>query len=439
MRPVESFLSVLTLKAVRLASEPNTLSDDFKRVERQLGVLILFRTKRFQSLMDSLGRRRITKPTAWVLLFLFPIGAAIAIYLFVADLIALTSPTSGAATASYIRTLSILGNLAIPGINPYLPIADGFIALVVGIVVHEAAHGVVARSLGLPIKSSGLIFFLVIPIGAFVEVDEQALRSARARDSERVLGAGAGTNIVLALVCLLLLFGVVSGMKVSADGIGVTGVYSNSAAARAGIQPFDYITAVDGTPVNNPGQISGASWYQIGSVVNITISRDGTTRQLDGVTIGNLTQENSTSKQITYKPFIGIDVVSGADLQSTAASYSGSFFGEKLFFCIPTIPNCQSLVPFSDQLSGFYTSSLGGLTTPTANLLYWLFFLNFNLGIFNALPIYPLDGGQAFQIGLKAASRGRLTDKALGRITLIIALILVAVILTFIIGPYVLF
>lgn len=415
------------------------MTEEYKRVERTLGVVFLLRTKRFQSLMDRLGRLRITKPTAWVLLYLFPIGAAIAIYLFAIDLAALLSPTTGAVTASYIRTLSILGNLAIPVINPYLPLVDGLVALVVGIIVHEAAHGVVARSLGLPIKSSGLVFFLIIPIGAFVEVDEQALKTARARDSERVLGAGAGTNLVLAVVCLLLLFGVVSGMRVATSGIGVTGVYTNSAAAKAGIQPFDIITAVDGAAVTNPAQIQNSSWYRINNTVNISIWRDGSTIQLDGVKIGNLTQENVTSKQVTVKPFIGVDVVSGAALQSAVGSYSSSFFAEKLFFCIPTLPNCESLVPFSDQLSGFYTSSFGSLTGPLANLLYWVFFLNFNLGIFNALPIYPLDGGQAFQIGIRAASRGRMSERTAGRVTLVVGLVLLAVILTFIFGPYLLY
>lgn len=412
------------------------MSEEFKRVERQLGIIFIIRTKRFQSLMDRMGRWRISKPTSWVLLYLFPVGAAIAIYLFVADLAALLSPTTGPAIASHIRTLSILGNLAIPGINPYLPIVDGWIALVVGIVVHEAAHGVAARSLGLPVRSSGLLFLLVIPIGAFVEVDEQALKVARARDSERVLGAGAGTNLVVAAVCLLLLFAVVSGMRASASGIGVTGVFTNSSAAKAGIKPFDYITAVDGVQLNDPATIPNSSWYKIGEPINITIWRDGSTLQLIDVKIGTLTQENTTTKQNTSRPYIGVDVVSQAGLQSTVSSYSSSFFADKLFFCIPTLPACESLVPFSDQLSGFYTSSLGSLTSPVANLLYWLFFLNFNLGIFNALPIFPLDGGQAFQIGLKAAGRGRLSEKAVSRISLIVALALVVVILTFIFGPY---
>ena len=31
-----------------------------------------------------------------------------------------------------------------------------------------------------------------------------------------------------------------------------------------------------------------------------------------------------------------------------------------------------------------------------ANLLFWIWFINFNVAIFNALPIGPLDGGQLY-------------------------------------------
>jgi len=46
-----------------------------------------------------------------------------------------------------------------------------------------------------------------------------------------------------------------------------------------------------------------------------------------------------------------------------------------------------------------------------------MFFLNLNLAIFNALPIYPLDGGQAFEAGIKGLARGKMSEKAVSRIT----------------------
>ena len=73
---------------------------------------------------------------------------------------------------------------------------------------------------------------------------------------------------------------------------------------------------------------------------------------------------------------------------------------------------------------------------PVASLLYWVFFLNFNLAIFNALPIYPLDGGQAFLVGVKALGRGRMSDATAMRITTAVTLAVVALLLGVVAGPY---
>ena len=71
----------------------------------------------------------------------------------------------------------------LPGINPMLPIVYGWIAIVLAIVVHEGAHGVIARNVGLKVKSSGLLFFLIVPIGAFVDVDEEQIKKAKPKHS----------------------------------------------------------------------------------------------------------------------------------------------------------------------------------------------------------------------------------------------------------------
>jgi membrane-associated protease RseP (regulator of RpoE activity) len=121
------------------------------------------------------------------------------------------------------------------------------------------------------------------------------------------------------------------------------------------------------------------------------------------------------------------------------SAYTGAALTKPfIYVCIPTLPTCQSVVPFSDTMSPFYTSSLGSGIVPLANLLYWIFFLNFNLAIFNALPIYPLDGGQAFMVVVKALGKGKLSDKALMRITGAATLAVVALIVGVLASPYLL-
>jgi membrane-associated protease RseP (regulator of RpoE activity) len=420
--------------------------EEFKRVSFTYG-LVMVRTKRFGNLMDRLGNRRISKPVGWFLLYLLPVGCAIALFLFLTSAGVLFSP-GGSAVASYVRTLNPLGNLGLPGINPYIPWVYGWIALFVAIIIHEGAHGVVARSLNLPVKASGLIFFLVVPLGAFVEVDESALKTARARDSERVLAAGAGVNLVLGILCLFLLVGLVSTAVPAANGLGVQGVvlqvqqhgsFVPTPAALAGIKPGDFITAVNGAPINDTQAFENSAWYKPGNVINITIWRGGDVIQLNGVRLTNRTFEDTQTHVNTTVAFLGVNQISLGDLKSTASAYSSSLFSSpRLYICIPTLPICQTRVPFSDSLSIFYTSPAGALWGPLANLLYWLFFLNFNLSIFNALPIYPLDGGQAFQVGVKAIGGGRLSEKGLMRITILATLSIVFLLALVVVGPYLL-
>jgi len=413
--------------------------EEYKRFEFHYGIILL-RTRRFQSLMDRLGTHRISKPVGWLLLYVMPIAAALGFYLFLTELGVLLSPR-GAAVASYVRSLSPLANLGLPGINPYLPIVDGWIALVIAMIIHEGAHGVVARSLGLPVKASGLLFALFVPIGAFVDVDETAIKETRNSYAGRVLAAGAGINLLVGVLCLLLLIGSVSLMKpASQQGVGVI-VVNGSPLSNAGIKTYDYILAVNGTPFNDLSSIGTSPWYQINNTVTLTVWSDGSVFDRN-VTIGYQLFENTSSGEKFKLPFLGISLgnpgsQSASSLEGLVSAYAGSALTRPaLYICIPTLPACQGAVPFSDTMSPFYTSSLGPGLIPLANLLYWVFFLNFNLAIFNALPIYPLDGGQAFLVAVKALGRGRLSEARLMQITAVATLAVVALIVGVVASPY---
>lgn len=382
----------------------------------------MLRTKRFQSLMDRLGKNRISKPVGWFLLYLMPVAAGLGLFLFLTEFLVIFSPTAHQVGVA-VRSVTPLAYLGLPGINPYLPIIDGWLALFFAMIVHEGAHGVVARSLGLPVKTSGLLFLLVVPIGAFVEVDEEAVKLAKARDSGRMLAAGAGINFAFAILFLLLLFSVVSTMTPAADsGVGVGTVAIPSPAATAGIKPGDFITAVNGVPYDNSSSIAQASWYKPGQNVTLTVWSSGRTTQVK-LTLGHNPDNNSAA-------FIGVGLVGYSDLQATVSTYTGSLLSRPiLYLCIPTFPNCQGLAPFSSSMSPFYTSPYGQSLAPLATLLYWFFFINFSMAIFNALPIFPLDGGQAFKVGLKGAMGGRLSEERLGNVTVAVTLVMLAMVL----------
>jgi len=100
----------------------------------------------------------------------------------------------------------VLPQTTIPGIG-FLPFWYWLIALTVIVIIHEFSHGIVAKANDLKIKSSGLGFFgIIIPAIplAFVEPDEKKLEKAPDHVKYSVFAAGPMSNIVTALIILLM-------------------------------------------------------------------------------------------------------------------------------------------------------------------------------------------------------------------------------------------
>jgi membrane-associated protease RseP (regulator of RpoE activity) len=417
----------------------------YKPVSRWF-VFFMLRTRRGLYLMDRLGNWRITRPLAWIMLYIVPFAGALALYVIAFEVMALYFSPQAAQIVSNVRTISPLANFLLPGINPYLPISV-WLAIVVAVFIHESAHGIVARSLGLPIKSAGVLLLLFIPIGAFVEVDDKQLKESRSRDSLRVLGAGSGINFIVGVACVLLLILTVSSMTPAVRGAAIVGVVPDSSslrspAALAGIQPGDFVTAINNSPVTDLNVLHTGA-FSVGEAVNLTVWRDGRTLTMDNVKLSNYTETvvNETSgqsTQVTY-PFLGVDTATYSDLQSTASTYATAYKSSPLTYLveIPTFGQAAYKVPFSNVLTGFYTSPVGALTPLVTSALYWLFFVNFNLAIFNSLLTYPMDGGQAFETFLRGAGRGRISDELARRVTTGVTLAIFFALFAVIAGPYI--
>ncbi|MCX8206606.1 MAG: site-2 protease family protein [Methanothrix sp.] len=133
--------------------------------------------------------------------------------------------------------------LLIPGVNQYIPLIWGWIALCVTIVVHELSHGILCRVEGIRVKSMGLVF-LLFPIGAFVEPDDSELfgdgknpPKATRHARMRILSAGVIANFLVALLALSLFFGPVISALSPVDRVIVVDVEESRLAGdvRAGM------------------------------------------------------------------------------------------------------------------------------------------------------------------------------------------------------------
>ena len=422
-----------------------TPAEEHKPISRWF-LFFMLRTKRGIGLMEVLGRWRVTKPLAWVMVFLTPLAAVTALYVIAIEVSALYFSPQSHQIISNVRTISPLANFLLPGINPYLPVSV-WLAIVVAVVIHESAHGIVARSLGMKVKSAGVLLLLFLPIGAFVEVDDKQLKQVKSRDSLRVLGAGSGINMIFGVACILLLILVCSTMVPATRGAAIVGVVQptadqDSPAYTAGIQPGDFVVALDNSPVTDLSVLHNGSFY-VGEKVNVTIWRDGATKVLPNVVLTNYTTTtiNETSGQTTKTtvPFLGVDETSYSGLQSVASSYANNYKASPIGYLIeiPTFGESQYLVPFSTVLSPFFTSPLGSYTGAVAASLFWLFFVNFNLAIFNSLPIYPMDGGQEFESFLRGAGKGKISDELARRLTTGVTLAIFFALFIVIAGPYI--
>ncbi len=106
-----------------------------------------------------------------------------------------------------------------------------------------------------------------------------------------------------------------------------------------------------------------------------------------------------------------------------------------IHFLPPTL--APGLVPFSGALDAFYTHALGKHWHILVNTLFWLWFVNVNVAIFNALPINPLDGGQAFKNVLKSVLGHRADENTVSRLTNAVTLTMISVIIMMMALPFI--
>ncbi|WP_207591364.1 site-2 protease family protein [Halomontanus rarus] len=235
------------------------------------GPVLTIHTKRGRDFLDWLaGPKRFWR--AWANL-----GVGMALVVMVSMFLVLITAAYAALQTTETTAVQQPRNvLVIPGVNDFLPLSatPGIVfGLLVGLVVHEGGHGLLCRVEDIDIDSMGVAMLAVLPIGAFVEPDQESQRSASRGGQTRMFAAGVTNNFAITVVAFALLFGPIAGAIAVAPGAAVGGVLPGSPAADAGIEANDRITAIDGTTVENNTALE--STLSEDGPTEITVERNG--------------------------------------------------------------------------------------------------------------------------------------------------------------------
>lgn len=228
----------------------------------------------------------------------------------------------------------------------YVPLLYWLLSLVIVAFMHELGHAVVAAAHGLKLKSAGFalvgIIAPVIP-AAFVEPDEKKLALLPRRNQNAVFAAGPFANITAGIVLMaafFLLLQPLSSVYYEHEGLRITGFMRGGVAEAAGLAVGDVVTAIDGHTVKTVADFEKAFvGKNAGNIMIVAAGEKVAAAKLAGT---------------TDHPLLGIYV--------------------------------EELKQPKSMLFHFIYQ-----------LVYWLYLLSIGVGLFNLLPLGPIDGGRMLQ------------------------------------------
>ncbi len=251
----------------------------------------------------------------------------------------------------------VLPGIRVPGL-PNLSFWHWVIAIFLVAAVHEFSHGIFARLYNIRVKSSGFALFGPI-LGAFVEPDEKVLMKRSKGAQLSILSAGPFSNLVFGVLCLILLNFAMSPLLekfYEADGVKIKEIIRESAAEDAGLKAPFVLTAInDDLTTNGSAFLNATAKLKPGQAIKL-ITDKGEYNLVVG--------ENEENKS---KGFIGVR-------------------------------DFEINTKIKEEAEAKYGSALPKFILWMNMLVFWLFIVNIGIGLFNLLPLGPIDGGRMFLV-----------------------------------------
>lgn len=328
-----------------------------------------------------------------------------------------------------------------------------FVALLVVIVVHEAAHFGVAKWFGIKVEEFFVGFgpriwsfrrgeteygLKAIPAGGYVKIaGMNPFQPAPPKDLPRTFGAkpiwqralvivaGPATHFVLAFLCFAVWLGAVGQPVAESPLIAAVAQRldgQDSPAATVGLRAGDRIVAVDGIEDPSDVQLVRYTRAHVGEPITLRVERDG--RELsvtvtpvlatvDGQQVGRIgvvLDEARETAGVVGSITGGVKLV-GTSIVGTVESL-GRIFGpegisrlaELLFTDAPRERDDPASVVGIGRVAGQAAS--GGRFWD----ILWIFgIVNVFIGFLNLLPLPPFDGGHLAILAVEKV-RGKAVD-----------------------------
>lgn len=310
--------------------------------------LIMWRTEKFKNFIKRMAN---LSPKFWK--WFMNIGIVISYIAMIYITWTLVSSLS-----SMLETPSVslvIPGVEMPGSSIYVPLGYGLIALATVLIVHEFSHGILAIVEKINVKSVGLMLFAILP-GAFMEHDEEEMKEAKKSSKLRIYAAGSMANITLAVMALLIVSAVGSYVIPSTfeeDGIEVDRLVGDSPASKV-LKEGMIIESIDNHKVHDSNSyVNAVNNLKPGQ--NITIG----TNEGDYSIILDKNPNNES------KGYMGIQAAKHYEL--------------------------------NDGVASIYGDTLPWIWFGVLELFQWICILNLGIGLFNLLPLKPLDGGHMFE------------------------------------------
>ena len=325
------------------------------------------------------------------------------------------------------------------------------VALLVSVMLHETGHFVMAKRFGMKCTRYFVGFgptlwstqrgeteygIKALPVGGFVKIvgmtsmdevdpedEPRSFRRAPGWQRLIVLAAGSFMHFVIAAV---LIFGLALGIGIEngnttqlgtvaacvpssetalTNGAACSPGEAKSPAALAGLKVGDKVTALNGAPVSNWTQLTnGILKVKSGAPVTLTVQRDGKT----------LTLHTTLATVSGHGNYLGIAATYVFQRQSPldAVKYVGTGFSQVVSGSVSALAQLPSAVPTlfakdrATSAGGNVTSVVGaaretgqavaanvGWEYKVSFVLLLIASLNIFVGVFNMLPLLPMDGG----------------------------------------------